>query len=245
MGIGVAADLNCICIEQAIIIPVIAPFTSSSRSYFFHIMSTTQIQSRLSHLHQSARSLTLSSPAVAAFLESECDRIARAAAMVLPSIRREQICGACGNIFPVHLGSPNHDTKKRRKRHVVRMLASPSKVEDGKRASIECNRCSRKTLVQPMRVYSQAGPQAPKPQKAQHNLPSTEKFKMQGSTSEIDSSSKGPLPATKPEPVPTKSTESKKQRMKARKRGGLQAEIDRSKVDGDFGLDLMDLMKEG
>ncbi|KAI9667546.1 MAG: hypothetical protein M1821_000362 [Bathelium mastoideum] len=210
-------------------------------------MNTSQVQSRMTFLHQSAHLLALSSPAVAASLESECESLARVAEIELPADRREQVCGSCGNIL-ITGGLSNlfaRNAEGPRRKGASATAPSRKVKENGKRLALECSRCSRKTFLHSDRIYTHGKPQGPTPKEAKRGTPAGA-ISSDSKTSErgVKPSSISPLPAIEPRPN-TGATASRKQRAKARKRGGLQAAIDRSRAGNDFGLDLMDLMKEG
>lgn len=204
-------------------------------------MANLHAQSRMTYLHESAHSLSLSAPAVAAFLESKCDSLARTAEIKLPDFRYQGICRACGNILVTGCHSRLDEKYSSRQRQHSTNSQSPSVKSQGpiSRKSLKCDRCSRTTIIQPEQFYAQR-------KVLGLNMKETvPQARPQGTQSSSDT-----LAPAMGSHMKSKESSRRKHRANARKQGSLQAMLMKGKADasrantgGDFGLDLIDLMK--
>ena len=215
-------------------------------------MANIHARSRLRHLHKSAHLLAFSSPAVAAYLESERDNLARTADIALPPVRHQQICGACGNILITGCGTSQSSDDNIRRRSSTNGPASSIKNHSiGKKTYLKCSRCLRSTNFRKDSVYLHDQAVRPKSKGATHHSIAEAVHRDLAQIQKDSDSSDSLMPINDPSHKST-AKDSRKQRAKARKQGSLQAmlvkskaDINRSQVNGDFGLDLMDLMREG
>ncbi|KAK5149316.1 hypothetical protein BJ546DRAFT_834404 [Cryomyces antarcticus] len=212
-------------------------------------MASDTLSARLKYLHESAHLLATSSPAISASLESQYDKLVFENGLDVPESRRREVCASCGNIMAPESSS-----------HVVQEKPIPARIKrkggstgtssalkharPDKIVVYQCNRCNSKTRFAakgppPVKTASILVTRTPS---AQHSpspasaLPSSE--------------TSTPKPPNDLQSATNGLNASSKKRAKARKQGGLQALLARSKNEGragppssGFGLDLMDLMK--
>ncbi|KAI9862165.1 MAG: hypothetical protein M1813_004941 [Trichoglossum hirsutum] len=211
-------------------------------------MAPDSVVSRLRYLNDAAHLLTVKSPAVSAQLLSQYNKIALKNELNPPDARRRGICGACGSImvpgWTCHIHSQGEESprKTRRKRQKSKshnaapsLVLTPDGIEMNElRVLYKCQVCGRTTrqIVPKKRASGRPAriTAVPHPLTANPSIPA------------------GNLDSNKVEPAKVASANaSSKKRAKARKQGGLQALLAKKKEGGeqkgDFGLDLMDLMK--
>ena len=207
-------------------------------------MASFNALSRMTYLHKSAHLLALSSPSVAAFLESKCDNLARSAEIAIPDARHQEICGACGNILVIGSSSSLKADygRNQRQKFVNATASSNNRHGTVKRMSLECSRCSRKVFIHPKPFCSPGKGQSAKPKQTRHLAP-VQKTASGSTSDDVLASAVGTT-------THHEAARSRKHRAKARKHGSLQAmlvkskaEVNRTDTGRDFGLDLMDLMK--
>jgi len=200
------------------------------------------LQARLRFLNDSAHLIAIGSPTTSAVLGSHYDKLLAENDLDLQASkkdqdsRRREVCGACGSLmipgWSCHVIQEN--IKPKEAQRAKKFSRKPtSKLEKAKVYS--CLRCHRKT-VQPVLARESKvllkKPIVSKSQTIQH------------------AASAAPASITEyASATPKSANASSKKRAKARKQGGLQAMLAKSKTEplgpssGDFGLDLMDLMK--
>ncbi|KAI9773985.1 MAG: hypothetical protein M1839_001936 [Geoglossum umbratile] len=210
-------------------------------------MAPDSVVSRLQYLNDAAHLLLVESPAVSAHLLSQCNKIAFENELDPSSARKRSVCGACGSImvpgWTCHVHPQSAGSKKvskktlKRRRSRKPQMAAPSSVSivDGTEMGelemvYQCRACGRATR--------QALPKKP-PRRPAVPLPPTANTSIPTQHLGLDAAeSAGPATANA----------SSKKRAKARKQGGLQALLAKrqrgDELSGDFGLDLMDLMKK-
>ncbi|KAF2495905.1 hypothetical protein BU16DRAFT_360356 [Lophium mytilinum] len=197
------------------------------------------VQSRLRYLKDAAHLLHAQSPTAAAVLGAQYDKLLVDRNLDIEASQKEwdshrrDICGACGNLLIPGLScqvtqetsSPKASTGPKSKRPV-------GDVE--KEMVYTCAKCDAKT-IQPLQ----------RPAKLLRRQPRISKSQDQTNTNPRATAVSSDDTST----APKSANASSKKRAKARKQGGLQALLDKSKSDtsksrqGDFGLDLMDFMK--
>lgn len=201
-------------------------------------MPDSGLDARIHFLDNSARLLQGVAPSTSAHLMHERDAVAEEHGKNLSKTQLKDICRACGTILVPDVTLKADviepcNKRSRKKRKTDRTLQEPR----SKQTRTECLCCRRVTLSPLQRTRQQesgkgdwgAAP-AKKPQ-----------FAMVGS--ELPTSSAKMQPAK-----PESANASSKKRAKARKQGGLQALLEKSKGlqsrSAGPGLDLMDFMKE-
>ncbi|KAL8654066.1 MAG: hypothetical protein Q9210_001735 [Variospora velana] len=197
------------------------------------------LDARIHFLENSARSLQGIAPSTSAHLMHERDAVAEEHGKNLNKTQLKDICRACGTILVPDMTSKvdfiepcNKRTRKKRKMDI------PEHVESqAKQTRIECLCCRRVTRsslqYKHRQEYGNAG-QGTAPAKNSQSAVAE---------SELPSSS------TKTELAkPESANASSKKRAKARKQGGLQALLEKSKgLKARYagpGLNLMDFMRE-
>ncbi|OCL02204.1 hypothetical protein AOQ84DRAFT_191726 [Glonium stellatum] len=200
------------------------------------------LQARLKFLNDSAHIVAIGSPTTSAVLGSQHDKLLVENDLDLQASkkdqdsRRREVCGACGSLmipgWSCHVAQKSIKPKeaKRAKKDLRRPIGGLEKAK-----VYSCSRCYRKT-VQPVVARESTvllkNSRVSKPQTFQ---PTT---------------STAPASITEDaSTIPKSANASSKKRAKARKQGGLQAMLTKSKAEpsgpnsGGFGLDLMDLMR--
>lgn len=188
---------------------------------------------RLRFLNASARHYAITAPATAAHLVLQHAQVAEETGLPHSKGQPLDTCGACGTIAVADrkadtLAGESEPTKQRLKVPVTlpspKLMASPSEIDILK---IKCAACHRITRRKPAARHGAAGRHGPRKKQATTVAPPKS-----GALASEDTPNKGP-----------------RQRSKVKKRGGLQAMVERSRVSRDTGLasglDLMDLMKAG
>jgi len=187
---------------------------------------------RLRFLSASARHYALAAPATAAHLMLQHAQVAEETGLPYGKDHPSDTCRACGTIAVAdttadNLAGESQTAEQRLKVPVIlpspKLMASPSEIDI---FGIKCAACHRITRKPVARVGA-VGHNGPRKQQV-----TTAAAHQSGALASEDSPNKGT-----------------RQRPKARKRGGLQAMVERSRVSRDTGLasglDLMDLMKAG
>lgn len=178
-------------------------------------------------------------PATSAHLMSQCNSIMLENDMAQPESHRRQACSACGNLFiPGQTCTVRTEFQRpKRKRGKGKAVAEPSESKPVAGATVySCNSCSRSTRFQ---IHK---PPASSSRKGN----SRTRALQLGTDSTPAPDAKGQAPGA----MPASANASSKKRAKARKQGGLQALLAKSKENASrgstqgFGLDLMDLMKQ-
>ncbi|KAI9829479.1 MAG: hypothetical protein M1819_006299 [Sarea resinae] len=242
------------------------------------------LRARLQFLHDTAHVLFATSPAISSHLLATSTSLALENDVKLPDARRRDFCNGCGNImipgYSSQIATATTTTAaaagRTRGSHVRRGRREGQRRPKGKRAEKEtqhaphqprsaiehkpnharsakelihtCDVCGRKTRqpIPPPPPPPLRRKAKPKPRSAAQSQPSRE-------TSEPVSTSANRTPSGESE-KPASINAGSKKRAKARKRGGLQALIAKTKTEqsspsaigeAGFGLDLMDLMKSG
>jgi tartrate dehydratase beta subunit/fumarate hydratase class I family protein len=200
------------------------------------------LQARLRFLNDSAHLIAIGSPTTSAVLGSHYDKLLAENDLDLQASkkdqdsRRREVCGACGSLMIP--GWSCHVIQENIKPKEAQRAKKFSRKSTGKLEKVKvytCLRCHRKT-VQPVLARESKvllkKPIVSKSQTIQH------------------AASAAPASITEYASATSKSANaSSKKRAKARKQGGLQAMLAKSKTEllgpssEDFGLDLMDLMK--
>ena len=193
------------------------------------------LQARLRFLNDSAHLIAVGSPTTSAVLSSHYNKLLAENDLDLQASkkdqdsRRREVCGACGSLmipgWSCHVIQGNIEPQEAQR--AKRISRKPtSKLEKAKVYS--CLRCHRKT-VQPI--------------VARESKVILKKSIVSKSQAIQHAASAAPASITE------SANASSKKRAKARKQGGLQAMLAKSKTEslgpssGGFGLDLMDLMK--
>lgn len=198
------------------------------------------LDARTHFLENSARSLQGIAPSTSAHLMHERDAVAEERGKTLNKTQFKDICRACGTILVADMTSKvdliescNKRMRKKRKMDIHEHVGSQAK-QTWRIECLCCRRVTRSSLQykQPQE-YGNASQGAAPPKNSQSAL----------AESELPSSS------TKTELAkPESANASSKKRAKARKQGGLQALLEKSKgLKSQYagpGLDLMDFMKE-
>lgn len=193
------------------------------------------LQARLRFLNDSAHLIAVGSPTTSAVLSSHYNKLLAENDLDLQASkkdqdsRRREVCGACGSLmipgWSCHVIQGNIKPKEAQRAKKISRKPT-SKLEKAKVYS--CLRCHRKT-VQPIVARESKvilkKPIVSKSQTIQHAT------------------------SAAPASITESANASSKKRAKARKQGGLQAMLAKSKTESlgpssrGFGLDLMDLMK--
>ena len=193
------------------------------------------LQARLRFLNDSAHLIAIGSPTTSAVLGSHYDKLLAENDLDLQASkkdqdsRRREVCGACGSLmipgWSCHVIQGNIKPKEAQRAKKF-SRKSTGKLEKVKVYS--CLRCHRKTVQHVLARESKVllkKPIVSKSQTIQH------------------------VASAAPASITESANASSKKRAKARKQGGLQAMLAKSKTEplgpssGGFGLDLMDLMK--
>lgn len=197
------------------------------------------LQARLRFLNDSAHLIAIGSPTTSAVVGSHYDKLLVENDLDLQASkkdqdsRRREVCGACGSLmipgWSCHVIQENMKPKEAQRAKKM-SRKSTSKLEKAKVYS--CLRCHRKTVQPVVARESQVLLKKPIVSKIQH------------------AASAAPASITEyASATPKSANASSKKRAKARRQGGLQAMLAKSKTEplgpssGGFGLDLMDLMK--
>lgn len=197
-----------------------------------HDRSSPMSDARLRFLNASARHYTITAPATAAHLMLQHAQVAEEAGLPSGQGQPPDTCGACGTIAvaekTAEILAGESRTAEQRSRVPV-TLPSPEFKASPLGTGIpqpKCAACHRITGKPTARVRV-AGRNGTRKQQATTAAPN-----LSGSLASEDPPKKGP-----------------RQRPKARKRGGLQAMVERSRISRNTGLasglDLMDFMKAG
>ncbi|KAH0541310.1 hypothetical protein FGG08_004234 [Glutinoglossum americanum] len=212
-------------------------------------MAPDSVVPHLRYLNDAAHLLSIESPAVSAHLLSQYNKLTFEGELNPSDARKRSVCGACGNImipgWTCHVrrkgeesrrslrGPPTKGPKSESRGAAPGPALQTDKVE--MKVEYECRLCGRTT-----RQILPKKPPLKRPARlaALSSVPS----RLMASPSTLTRNSD--LDAAKPIPA----NASSKKRAKARKQGGLQALLAKKKEEGeqvgDFGLDLMDLMKK-
>lgn len=228
--------------------------TLSSQAQKEHAAS---MEARLSFLRSSADHFALVAPVTSSFLSAQTPRLL--AKLDDNSKFKKQYqksrhsCAACGNLFvPVATYRATIETSTSQRHHkntFKRVQARPPKKVQITEC-LKCNSVVRLPVDPPPSFRSKARSRT---QEAEVSTLDSAPAKAKSIVPILKSTSKpGPsksMDATPMETVALKPNKSAKDRAKARKKGGLQAQLDKSKTNsstgGGFGLDLMDFMSNG
>lgn len=192
--------------------------------------STDVLPTRLAHLRASARLMAATSPTTSAFLGAQYNKILSETKYDTEEnsehrdARQREICGGCGMaMIPGLTCTTRHTANLGRSKKGKVTKKAVEKESKEKHIVLTCARCHARTIqkipVQAIvsdRAYRLAARVAARPE---------------------------PEPPVLPSPTPARGS---KKRAKARKQGGLQAMMAKTKpaeTSSGFGLDLMDLMK--
>ena len=200
------------------------------------------LQARLRFLNDSAHLIAIGSPTTSAVLGSHYDKLLAENDLDLQASkkdqdsRRREVCGACGNLmipgWSCHVVQENIKPKEAQR---AKKISRKPTSKLGKAKVYSCLRCHRKT-VQPV-VARESKVLLKKP------------IVLKSQTIQHAASAAPASIAEYASATPKSANAGSKKRAKARKRGGLQAMLAKSKTEplgpslGGFGLDLMDLMK--
>ena len=213
-----------------------------------HVWSTVTmsnkdaLQARLRFLNDSAHLIAIGSPTTSAVLGSHYDKLLAENDLDLQASkkdqdsRRREVCSACGSLMIP--GWSCHVIQENIKPKEAQRAKKFSRKSTGKLEKVKvysCLRCHRKTVQHVLARESKVLLKKPIVSKSQTIL---------------HVASAAPASITEyASATPKSANASSKKRAKARKQGGLQAMLAKSKTEplgpssGDFGLDLMDLMK--
>lgn len=203
-------------------------------------MASGPDESRRSFLEAAARYYLSLAPATSAHLMSQCKVDALDGKAPVYGGKPDIVCKACGTVLIPGWTSKTTITKKKRSlrdqepsvKNRPRKRAPRSRV---KFLRVDCLKCYR-FLEEPL---AQSQPKS-------SNLPRVTNPQATSSAAQKRTS---PSTVSQHPPRSTASNAGSKQRAKARKYGGLQAMLERSKAPASFssgfGLDLLDLMKQG
>jgi len=194
--------------------------------------SSPMVDARLRFLDASARHYAITAPATAAHLMLQHAQLAEESSSLSGKGQPPDTCGACGTIVVTDrkadtLAGESQTAKQRPKVPVTlpspKLMASPLEIDIFEIKCAACHRITRK----PAARYGAAGRNGPPKKQATTPAPP-----QSGALASENPPNRGPA-----------------QRPKARKRGGLQAMVERSRVSRESGLasgpDLMDFMKAG
>ncbi|KAF2842211.1 hypothetical protein M501DRAFT_1013566 [Patellaria atrata CBS 101060] len=213
---------------------------------------SSEAKKRMNFLHTSAQFLAFSSPATAAFLGSQCDQYIETNNITLRDdeheARRRDTCGACGNIIVSGVSSSIHKRTISGHRLKDNMSSKSPNLQGhlGTKATnvltYQCPRCNRNYR----QVYQSMVPKATKT-----SLPTT-RVQMEDAPGRVQSITEDRLGSSNSDiSTATTANANSKKRAKARKQGGLQAMLAKSKSDASnsggssgFGLGFMDFMKK-
>ncbi|KAL8713059.1 MAG: hypothetical protein Q9220_002919 [cf. Caloplaca sp. 1 TL-2023] len=201
-------------------------------------MPEPTLEARLAFLDRSARLLHEAAPSSSAYLMSQRNLVAEQNEKSLSKAQLKDICKACGTILMPDLTLKREITDQG---IAKRNTGDSHNLEsDGlmKRIRTECLICRRVVLA----------PVQPSQQRQDKVIPLRSTQAMGASkTSASDSDSIMEKGVTQVMKHPS-ANESSRKRSKARKQGGLQALLEKSKDSGSrppgFGLDLMDFLKD-
>ena len=207
-------------------------------------MSRPASQSRLNHLEKSAYLLALEAPQTSAYLQAEYTRLLSEAGVHPSAARAGEVCGSCGTIMlpgltaKIRKGANTSGSSSSSEGEIA--TARPSASVSTGRAHI-CCRCSAVTK------YSIV-------QKPNNTLRSVKGLPEASTKNKVASSSTvrcNDKTLSRKEHGSTTRNKSSKGRAKARKTGGLQAMLAKSKSHSaialqsvGFGMDLMDIVKK-
>jgi ribonuclease MRP protein subunit SNM1 len=204
-------------------------------------MASPAISARLKYLNDSAHLMVTSAPATSAYLLSRCNRLMFDNDLDQTDAHKRHVCGACGNIMILGwTGKRQLETLSARKRrgNATSTMRRPSS-EEAKSVVYACELCNRKTRQSinttiPRSLGNQGIINRPRVSRTDTPLKAL--------SSDTHIASRTPSSAS--------ANASSRKRAKIRKQGGLQALLAKSKETntrastGDFGLDLLDLMKK-
>jgi ribonuclease MRP protein subunit SNM1 len=204
-------------------------------------MAAPSISARLKYLNDSAHLLVISAPGTSAYLMSRCNTLMFDNDLNQSDAQKRHVCGACGNIMMLGwTGTRQMESLKvQRGRRNARSTVPQSSIAKVKTVVYTCERCSRRTR-----------------QSINTTIPRSSKtldLNNHPEASQIATPFKASLLETHPAARTlslTPANASSRKRAKIRKQGGLQAllaktnETDTRGSSGDFGLDLLDLMKK-
>jgi len=200
-------------------------------------MVRAAIQSRTRFLKTSAHYYASIEPTTSAHLMSQCDFEASGSEPSAKENKAHAICKGCGTILipgwtlrETILKRPGEIQRPRLKKQPRHTM-----VQHEKHMRIDCLKCYR-FEEKPLDVVRSGRGE------------SSRIIKPQIATSTAESNPPS-MRNSQSSPSLTTNNASSRQRAKARKRGGLQAMLEKSKVStrtsSSFGLDLLDLMKQG
>ncbi|KAL8693712.1 MAG: hypothetical protein Q9218_001513 [Villophora microphyllina] len=189
------------------------------------------VEARIRFLDDSARALQIAAPSTSAHLMLERNNVAEENEKSLSKAQLKDICKACGTILIPDVTAKFeavdlHPSKKKR----ARVSAEPVNV--GKRFKTECLTCHRVVRIQNQAAKTSA--------KSLGSIQSSRVPTSKNSTQSRHAEAQFEKPAS--------ANVNSKKRSKARKQGGLQALLEKSKEmeirSPGLGLDLMDFMKK-
>ncbi len=178
--------------------------------------SNELLSARLKHMHVCARTLAMSSPSTAAFIESQIDKLVMEHDMPITAARRREICGACGSIMA---------------------CAGTNAIKCSEAGDMTCQCCGAIT-TQPVRAR-------PEPTAARAVLPVPEQDIESPARSSIVTPPKETTPSTRHKSSNIRSKERAKTRKQSSLRSMLvksQQSVTPTRSSG-YGIDLMDFMK--
>ena len=190
-------------------------------------MEPQELSARLQYLNNSAHHLATNAAETSRYLMSQCNSLMFDSEIEQTDKRRQEVCGACGNIMTVGWGTSVKVETQRRPRRSKR---GEDKILERKREmAYTCAACSRTTWIsiKPIELRKPTQIRMPTPATKQSATPSQAYV----------SSLPGP---------PTTGSSIKKRSKK--KNGGLEALLANKKAadarNSGFALDLMDFMKK-
>lgn len=202
-------------------------------------MASPAVNARLNFLAASAHLYSSAAPATSAHLMLECKKVATGNDMEMKETEPKPACNACGTILVsgwtsrTFIAGPRRSKKPRTKRRKgVQGVASKLVIS-------KCLVCRRSTKTQ-LTAATKSGVGGTRNSGSRH-LPSEASLPTEATPKATD-------PAGQETHKPPSANLSSKKRAKARKQGGLQAMLEKSKttetLSSGLGLELMDLMKK-
>jgi RNase P subunit RPR2 len=212
-------------------------------------MALGSVVSRLRYLDGAAHLLSVASPAVSAQLLFQYNKIASENELDSSDARKRSVCGACGNImvpgWTCHVRSQSTGSKRVSKKSLRKRRSSgrPRTTAPGSVPGAGGSEMKGLEMVYECRVCGRATRQT-SPKKPPSRRPARNTAPMTSPSTPAKHLGVDAMES----PRPASTNASSKRRAKARKQGGLQALLAKRKEGveqtGDFGLDLMDLMKQ-
>lgn len=201
-------------------------------------MLSPGLETRLRFLDESARLLHGVAPATSAYLMHERNAVAQEHEKALTKAQLKDICKACGTILIPDVTSKeevsNSCAKRKRKRWEG--VSPPSELPE-ERLQLKCLACHRVVITPIVAPQRQDLGKINRPNGSIQRLNEA----VTGSDLQSDMAKTGTE-------KPASANASSKKRAKARKHGGLQALLEKSKgtqsQPGNLGLDLIDFMKK-